>query len=59
MATFAGEVMSCLIQFPIINAMLNSNNVFSNPTNFGLKNWFSFVEFFIYLLERHPGNMSN
>ena len=56
---FAGEVMSCLaIQFPITNALLNNNNVFSNPTNCGLKNFFTFAEFF-YFLERNPGKVIN
>ena len=56
---FAGEVTSCLaIQFPITNAVLNNNNVFSNPTNCGLKNFFIFAKFF-YFLERNPGKVIN
>ena len=54
---FAGEVISCLIQFPITNAMLNDNNLFSNPTNCVL-NLFSFADFF-YFSERHPGKVIN
>ena len=55
---FAGEVMSCLlVQFPITNALLKNNNVFSNPTNCGLKNFFIFAEFFYFFLERNPGKV--
>lgn len=56
---FAGEVMSgLLIQFLITNALLNNNNVFSNPTNCGLKNSFPCAEP-LYFLERNPGKVIN
>ena len=52
---FAGEVMSCLlVQFPITNALLKNNNVFSNPTNCGLKNFFIFAEFFLFFFREKP-----